>query len=36
MIDVTDLFDAFHRVCSTLWREFGESLSAGDDEGVTL
>jgi len=33
MVDVTDLFDAFHRVAAALWREFGASLAeAGEAE----
>ena len=28
MLDVTDTFDAFHRVVTTLWREFGIALAA--------
>lgn len=34
MVDVTDTFDAFHRLVSVLWREFGPALSGSDpDEG---
>lgn len=32
MIDVTDLFDAFHRVAATLWREFGNELAVLEEE----
>lgn len=32
-IDVSDLFDAFHRVAECLWREFGRD-AAGDEESV--
>jgi hypothetical protein len=33
MLDVTDTFDAFHRVVAVLWREFGAALALdeGDD-----
>ncbi|NJD65543.1 MAG: hypothetical protein FIB00_09910 [Chloroflexi bacterium] len=37
MLDVTDTFDAFHRVAALLWREFGPVLAAdeaGDEGGV--
>lgn len=31
-LDVTDLFDAFHRVVSLLWEEFGRASAADEDE----
>src|SRR3990172_8992011 len=36
MVDVTDTFDAFHRVVAALWREFGAELvaAADDDDAI--
>lgn len=31
-VDVSDLFDAFHRVATTVWLEFGRPAAATDDE----
>lgn len=31
-IDVSDLFDAFHRVAALLWTEFGRAAAADEDE----
>lgn len=33
-LDVTDLFDGFHRVVAALWREFGSLLSATAAEEI--
>lgn len=32
MLDVTDIFDGFHKVVTVLWREFGGLLNAGSAE----
>ncbi|HSJ13455.1 MAG TPA: hypothetical protein VK939_03515 [Longimicrobiales bacterium] len=34
-IDVSDLFDAFHRVAACVWREFGRDAD-GDQDGVSF
>lgn len=31
-IDVSDLFDAFHRVAALLWHEFGRAAAGDEDE----
>lgn len=32
MLDVTDAFDAFHRVVAVLWREFGAALALAEPD----